>query len=292
MSVFPYVYYMVESFHVTDNDQKIAVFAGMITSAFTFAEFSSGLFWGRLSDRIGRKPVLIMGLIGTAMSMLVFGFSPNLTTAMIARALGGLLNGNIGVLQTTVAEIVTVKAHQPRAYSIMPFVWCLGSILGPMMGGALARPVLSYPTLFKPGTIFDRFPFLLPNLVCVVVLIFGIIIGVLFLEETHSQKKYRRDRGLEIGNWLVAKLSQAAAPVPSDDKAALLNDDSYLPEDDPPPVYRSREPSPRSSSVGDTRPAVLDTDVEQSGRRPSVGFSKAFTRQVVLNIIGYGILAL
>lgn len=292
MSVFPYVYYMVESFHVTDNDQKIAVFAGMITSAFTFAEFSSGLFWGRLSDRIGRKPVLIMGLVGTAISMLVFGFSPNLTTAMIARALGGLLNGNIGVLQTTVAEIVTVKAHQPRAYSIMPFVWCLGSILGPMMGGALARPVLSYPTLFKPGKLFDRFPFLLPNLVCVVVLIVGIIIGVLFLEETHSQKKFRRDRGLEMGNWLVAKFSQADIPAPSDAKAALLNDDAYLSEDDPPPVYRSREPSPRSSSIGDARPAEWDKDVEQSERRPSVGFSKALTRQVVLNIIGYGILAL
>lgn len=292
MSVFPYVYYMVESFHVTDNDQKIAVFAGMITSAFTFAEFSSGLFWGRLSDRIGRKPVLIMGLVGTAISMLVFGFSPNLTTAMIARALGGLLNGNIGVLQTTVAEIVTVKAHQPRAYSIMPFVWCLGSILGPMMGGALARPVLSYPTLFKPGTIFDRFPFLLPNLVCVVVLILGIVIGVLFLEETHSKKKFRRDRGLELGHWLLARFSPTHPGEPSDDKAALLNEDGYLPEDDPPPVYRSREPTPRSSTIGEARPSDLDTDVEQPGRQPSVGFSKAFTRQVVLNIIGYGILAL
>ncbi len=51
------------------------------------------MFWGRLSDKIGRKPVLMIGLAGTALSVLIFGFSPNLTTALLARALGGLLNG-------------------------------------------------------------------------------------------------------------------------------------------------------------------------------------------------------
>lgn len=198
MSIFPYVYHMVESFHVTDNDQKIALYAGMITSAFTFAEFSAGMFWGRMSDRIGRKPVLVMGLIGTAISMVAFGFAPNLATAMIARALGGLLNGNIGVLQTTVAEIVTVKEHQPRAYSIMPFVWCLGSIIGPAMGGALAQPCVNYPWLFSRNTLFDRFPFLLPNLVCIVVLICGIVVGFLFLEETHPK---RSTEGTLAVNW-------------------------------------------------------------------------------------------
>jgi hypothetical protein len=44
MSIFPYVYHMVESFHVTDDDRKIALYAGLITSSFTFAEFSAGMF--------------------------------------------------------------------------------------------------------------------------------------------------------------------------------------------------------------------------------------------------------
>lgn len=217
MSIFPYVYHMVEAFKVTDDDHKIALYAGLITSSFTFAEFSAGMFWGRMSDKIGRKPVLIMGLIGTAISMIVFGFAPNLPTAMVARALGGLLNGNIGVLQTTVAEIVTVKEHQPRAYSIMPFVWCLGSIIGPAMGGALAQPCQNYPGLFQRHTIFDSFPFLLPNLVCVVVLVFGVIVGFLFLEETHPEKRYRRDPGLELGNWLIARCSGSRVQLTEDD---------------------------------------------------------------------------
>lgn len=281
MSIFPYVYHMVESFHVTDNDQKIALYAGMITSSFTFAEFSAGMFWGRMSDRIGRKPVLIMGLIGTALSMVAFGFAPNLATAMIARALGGLLNGNIGVLQTTVAEIVTVKEHQPRAYSIMPFVWCLGSIIGPAMGGALAQPCDNYPWLFQRNTLFDRFPFLLPNLVCIVVLLCGIVVGTLFLEETHPEKKHRRDPGRELGHWLISLCWGSRVQLPDESDVV---DEKYF-YGDMPPEYESAESPPCLGPVGD----VGSTECDLEGQKSPA--PKAFTRQVIFTIVAYGILA-
>lgn len=136
MSIFPYIYFMIKSFGITHNDDQISLYAGLVTSAFAFAEFSTGVLWGRLSDKIGRKPVLVAGLIGTLLSMLVFGFASSLPIALLGRALGGALNGygllvigsglvrrshrltirrrNIGVLQTTVAEIVTNKEHQRR----------------------------------------------------------------------------------------------------------------------------------------------------------------------------------
>jgi MFS family permease len=93
MGIFPYMYFMVKDFHITEDENQISFYAGMITSAFTFAEFSTALFWGRLSDRIGRKPVLLTGLAGTALSVLIFGIAPNLPVALLARVLGGLLNG-------------------------------------------------------------------------------------------------------------------------------------------------------------------------------------------------------
>lgn len=282
MSIFPYVYHMVESFHLTENDQKIALYAGMITSSFTFAEFSAGMFWGRMSDRIGRKPVLLMGLIGTAISMVAFGFAPNLATAMIARALGGLLNGNIGVLQTTVAEIVTVKEHQPRAYSIMPFVWCLGSIVGPALGGALAQPCENYPGLFPRNTLFDRFPFLLPNLVCIVVLICGIVVGFLFLEETHPVKKHRRDPGCELGHWLVNQCWDSRVQLPDDSE--VVKETKYFAYDDVPPKYESAEASPCLRPVSD-----VPTECDLEGQKSPA--PKAFTRQVIFTIVAYGILA-
>jgi MFS family permease len=84
---------MVKSFELTDDEQRIAIYTGIITSAFTFAEFSAIIFWGWLSDKVGRKPVLLFGLAGTSMSMLIFGFAQSLPTALLARGLGGLLNG-------------------------------------------------------------------------------------------------------------------------------------------------------------------------------------------------------
>lgn len=93
MSIFPYIYFMISSFHVTSSEDHISLYAGLVTSAFAFAEFSTGVFWGRLSDRVGRKPVLMAGLIGTLLSMLVFGFAPSLPIALLGRALGGALNG-------------------------------------------------------------------------------------------------------------------------------------------------------------------------------------------------------
>lgn len=93
MSIFPYIYYMVQSFKITQNDDQVAIYAGMVTSAFAFAEFLASVFWGRLSDRVGRKPVLLTGLAGTGISMLMFGFAPNLWIALLARFLGGILNG-------------------------------------------------------------------------------------------------------------------------------------------------------------------------------------------------------
>jgi MFS family permease len=93
MSIFPYAYFMVESFGIAKSKAEISVYVGMITSSFAFAECISGIFWGRLSDKIGRKKVLLGGLFGTGLSMLLLGFARTLPMALIARALGGLLNG-------------------------------------------------------------------------------------------------------------------------------------------------------------------------------------------------------
>ncbi|KAI9833783.1 MAG: hypothetical protein M1819_003516 [Sarea resinae] len=287
---------MVQSFKITDDTRQIAIYAGMVTSAFTIAEFSTGVLWGRLSDRLGRKPVLLFGLAGTGLSMLMFGFARNLPMALIGRALGGLLNGNIGVLQTTVAEMITVKEHQPRAYAIMPFIWCLGSIVGPTLGGALAEPCVSYPSLFSRGGLFDKFPYLLPNLVCAMILAFGVMIGILFLEETHEEKKHRRDAGLEAGRWITSLLrgrkSKAGSPGKGGD--ANLEESRSLFEDEQPPEYRSTEGSPRiscSQTRSDDIPrSSLDLPEKASlTRKPSI--TKAFNKQVVLIIASYGILA-
>lgn len=286
MSIFPYAYRMIESFHITQDETRISVYAGMLITAFAFAEFSTGMVWGRISDRIGRKPVLIMGLFGTALSMISFGFARTLPGAVLARALGGLLNGNVGVLQTTVGELVTRKEHQPRAYSIMPFVWSIGSIIGPAMGGALALPCDVYPSIFPRGGLFETYPFLLPNLFCVFILVLGITNGILFLEETHLEMKGRRDLGLELGRFLLEKLSWESDR--SKDHPTEVDEIDSLADRDPPPGYRSTDGSPILRS---TTTEALDADLGELQEKERRGMIKTFNRHVVVIIVAYAILA-
>jgi MFS family permease len=120
---------MVKSFDVGDKNDA-SFYAGILISAFALAESITGMWWGSLSDRVGRKPVLLLGCFGTMLSLLVVGFSTTFTVALIGRILGGVLNGNIGVIQTMVGELVKKPEHEPKAYSVMPFVWSIGTIIG------------------------------------------------------------------------------------------------------------------------------------------------------------------
>lgn len=82
---------MVKDFHV-GGSSSASFWAGVFISSFALAEALTGLAWGGVSDRIGRKPVLLVGCAGTLISLLLVGFSTNFWMALAGRALGGLLS--------------------------------------------------------------------------------------------------------------------------------------------------------------------------------------------------------
>ncbi|KFY08032.1 hypothetical protein V492_06590 [Pseudogymnoascus sp. VKM F-4246] len=186
-SIFPYIYSMVKSLSGPDSaDHNIAIYAGAMVSVFTFGEFVGAPLWAKISDRIGRKPTMLIGSMGAVFSALLFGFSTSLPMAIAARLCAGLLNPNLGVVQTFVGELVS-KEQQEFGFSVTPFLRGLGTIIGPVVGGYLAEPVKNYPALFDKGTLWDSFPYLLPNLVVVICLLSSCTLGLLFLEEVHPK---------------------------------------------------------------------------------------------------------
>ncbi|OAP58534.1 hypothetical protein AYL99_07624 [Fonsecaea erecta] len=167
------------------GEENASFYAGLLISAFAMAEACTAMVWGHISDRYGRKPIVLLGLAGVALSSLIFGFAKSYWVALLARVVGGLLNGNVAVMQTMVAEMVKRPEHEPTAYAVQPFVWSLGSIAGAALGGFTAQPARFYPHLFSPDGIFGEYPYLLPNLVAVAIIVVAIIQGCIFLEETN-----------------------------------------------------------------------------------------------------------
>ncbi len=94
-----------------------AFYSGIFIAVFPFAETLTAFMWGSLSDRIGRKPVLLIGCTGTLISLLLIGFSSNIWIAVIGRLIGGLLNGNVAVVQTIVNDLIVDPKHEGASSS-------------------------------------------------------------------------------------------------------------------------------------------------------------------------------
>jgi len=170
-----------------------------------------------------------------------------------------------------------------RAFAVMPFIWCLGSIIGPALGGLLAEPVKQYPAVFHPGGVFEEYPYLLPNLVSANILAVGIIIGTLFLEETHQVLREKPDIGIKTGRKIIGFIKRR-----SDSEGKIKGPKGY----GSPPDQQQEGLLAGSGSEYSTftnAPATNVTEEEQvRNRAPTI---KTFTTPVVLLIMSYGILA-
>src|SRR3954470_9508600 len=129
---------------------------GLLYAAYPMCQLVAGPILGRLSDRFGRRPLLIVSQAGTALSFLVLGLSSNFTVMLLARMLDGASGGNILVAQAYVAD-VTAPEDRSRGLGLIGMAFGLGFVLGPLLGGLLlALPIdpawrLKVPFLVAAG---------------------------------------------------------------------------------------------------------------------------------------------
>ena len=271
-SVFPYLPEMMESFGVPKND--VSKWAGITSAVFSLSQATTGILWGRAADAFGRKPVILCGMICIMSTSILFGFSRSLPWAIVARSLAGASNGNVGTMRTTVAEMVPQKELQPRAFSIMPLVWTIGSIFGPAFGGALANPAMKYPTVFSNSGFFKEFPFALPNFVASTFFLVGLTVGTLFLRETLETKKHRRDYGRALGHVLLRLFKGKAKK-------------RWQHEEQSSSLLRHSRISSVSTIGNDEEPETAKTQPQAA---PT--YTEVFSYQSNLNLLTYTLLAL
>jgi multidrug resistance protein len=142
-----------------------ALLVGLLSSSFSLAQFLFAPFWGRLSDRIGRRPVILVGLFGSALSYAFFALASSLPMLFLARTLAGIAGANIPTAQAFIADTTTAETRA-RGMGLIGAAFGLGFIFGPAIGGFLSHWGYAAPAWFAAALSLANFMaalFLLPE---------------------------------------------------------------------------------------------------------------------------------
>ncbi|HWQ11431.1 MAG TPA: MFS transporter [Roseiflexaceae bacterium] len=121
-----------------------ALAVGLLAVIYSAAQFLAAPVLGRLSDRYGRRPVLLLCLLGSAFGYVLFGIGGALWILFLSRLIDGITGGNLSVAQAYIAD-VTPPEERARNYALIGAAFGLGFILGPVLGGTLSQISLSAP---------------------------------------------------------------------------------------------------------------------------------------------------
>jgi len=180
--IIPFLAYYVESFGAR------AAVVGLLMSSYSLAQFLFAPVWGRLSDRIGRRPILLLGLSGSVVGFTLFGLAGTLWLLFVGRVLMGIFGATIPTAQAAVAD-VTAPQDRARGMGLIGAAIGLGFILGPALGGLLSN--------LSGGlrvSLFERNPYALPCFASAALAALNLIAAAVFLPE--SLPRERRDTHL------------------------------------------------------------------------------------------------
>ena len=123
---------------------------GLLFSSFSLMQLIFAPFWGRLSDKVGRRPVLIGTLLGTAGSYVLFGLADDMTMLFVSRMLAGFFGANVATAQAYVAD-VTTPAERAKGMGMIGAAFGLGFTFGPLIGGVMVCVSMGAPGFVAAG---------------------------------------------------------------------------------------------------------------------------------------------
>lgn len=130
--IIPLLPFYAESFGAS------ALTIGLLGTSFSLMQFVCSPVWGRWSDKIGRKPIILIGLVGSGLSYVTLALASSLVLLFVARIIGGIAGANIATAQAYVADITTPE-NRARGMGLLGAAFGLGFIFGPAIGGLLSR---------------------------------------------------------------------------------------------------------------------------------------------------------
>lgn len=154
--------------YLAKNFGADALQVGLLMTIYSLMQFLFAPVWGRLSDRMGRRPIILISLLGASLSHLLFAFGETLSFLFIARGLAGLFGGNISTAMAYIADVTEAK-DRSKGMALIGVAFGLGFVLGPVVGGLAATWGLkmgvlppfgeSFPALVASGICFFNFGF-------------------------------------------------------------------------------------------------------------------------------------
>ncbi|XP_006463367.1 hypothetical protein AGABI2DRAFT_152546 [Agaricus bisporus var. bisporus H97] len=218
----PFLLFMVKGFGGMPDDSQVAFWAGILVSTFFLTQFLTSLLWATVAEKHGRRVVLVLSLLGSAVTCSLFGTSTTLQQAIVIRLAQGVFAGAVGVARGSVA-FVTDATNEGRAYAILGFCWGLGGVAGAIIGGSFERPATKWPGAFENVQLFITYPYLLPCVLAALVMLIGAFLG-LFLD---------RDGGPREGAIrLLPEKIDIHPPIPEEESTP------------PSPIFEQSEPRP------------------------------------------------
>ena len=191
LMIFPLLPFYVKKFggsgiNILGFHFGIGIIAGFIIASFTVAQLVSAPMWGRFSDRVGRKPTLIIALSAAAVAYLIFGFADSLLLLLLSRVAQGAGGGTVGVIQAYVADS-TAPQDRARALGWLSATTNLGVALGPVLG-SFAITLGKRDLMPGPGTL--EMGHAAPGIIAALLCVINIAFAARFLTESRDLSEH------------------------------------------------------------------------------------------------------
>ena len=221
--VIPFLTYFVQDLAsaegIVDTGSR-DFWVGIVIATYSLAQFISTPILGSISDRIGRRPVLMFGLAANSLFFIVFGLSGSLAMAIIARFLAGAGNGNIAVAKAYIGDISEDDQVAGRM-GMLGAAFGLGFMIGPFLGGVLSDPATGIGGPFDTQ-FWSDYPYLLPCLFSSAMSAIALILATFMLPES-LPKESRSESSKSPISQLGATFTSIASVLRLPNISALVN---------------------------------------------------------------------